>query len=131
VRRAATAALFAVTVAASAHAQTSMPQGQTMPPGPPMHMQHDPAHGPGVSASTREYQQAMERMHRDMDIPYTGDADRDFLAGMIPHHQGAIDTARVVLKYGHDPAIRKMARDIISAQEREIAQMQRMADRHH
>lgn len=69
------------------------------------------------------YQAANEKMHRDMMITFTGDADRDFVAGMIPHHQGAIDMAEVVLKYGRDPEIRKLAQEIIGAQQKEIAWM--------
>ncbi len=62
-------------------------------------------------------------MHRDMTIRFSGDADRDFVAGMIAHHQGAIDMAKVVLQHGKDAEIRKLAQEIISAQEKEIAQM--------
>jgi uncharacterized protein (DUF305 family) len=62
-------------------------------------------------------------MHHDMAIPLTGDADRDFIAGMIPHHQGAIDMAEVVLEYGKDPEIRKLAEKIVATQQQEIAQM--------
>ena len=63
------------------------------------------------------------KMHEAMDITYTGNADRDFVAAMIPHHQGAIDMAKVVLAFGKDPEVKKLAEDIIKAQEQEIAWM--------
>jgi uncharacterized protein (DUF305 family) len=56
-----------------------------------------------------------------MNIRMTGDADVDFVQGMIPHHQGAVDMAKIVLQYGADPDIKKMAQDIIAAQDKEIA----------
>jgi uncharacterized protein (DUF305 family) len=84
-------------------------------------------HGHGAAAgdtpATRAYKQANDKMHRDMAIRFTGDADRDFVAGMIAHHQGAIDMAKVVLQHGKDAEIRKLAQEIIAAQEKEIAQM--------
>ena len=67
---------------------------------------------------------AMAKMHEDsMGMAYTGDADIDFVRAMIPHHQGAIDMAEVELKYGRDPAIKKLAEEIIKAQQNEIAMM--------
>lgn len=82
------------------------------------------AHGaPAASPSTRAYQDVNARMHRGMAVAYTGDADVDFIKGMIPHHQGAIDMAKVVLAHGKDPETRKLAQEIVAAQEKEIAMM--------
>ena len=75
------------------------------------------------SASTKAYRDANMKMHRDMDIPYSGDADADFVRGMIPHHQGAIDMARIVLAHGKDPEIRKLAENVVRDQEKEVAMM--------
>jgi uncharacterized protein (DUF305 family) len=80
-----------------------------------------PAAAGADSPSTRAYKAANDRMHKGMDLKFTGDADRDFAAGMIPHHQGAIDMAKTVLQHGKDPDLRKLAQDIIKAQESEIA----------
>ena len=74
-------------------------------------------------ASSKAFNDAMSKMHKDMMIHYSGDADADFVRGMIPHHQGAIDMARIELKYGKDPELRKMAEGIITAQEAEIKEM--------
>jgi len=68
----------------------------------------------------------MGKMMSDMHAPgYTGDADIDFLAMMIPHHEGAVDMARLVLQHGNDAVTRKLAEDIIASQMVEIEGMQR------
>ena len=74
--------------------------------------------------SSLVFQGANAKMHRDMAIVFTGNADIDFVKGMIPHHQGAIDMAKIELAFGDDPEIRKLAEGIVAAQEAEIALMQ-------
>ncbi|WP_158924604.1 DUF305 domain-containing protein [Acidisphaera sp. S103] len=66
---------------------------------------------------------AMTRMDQGMRVPATGDPDRDFAAMMIPHHQGAIDMAKVELRFGHDPVLRRLAQGIVVDQQREIVVM--------
>lgn len=69
------------------------------------------------------------KMHEGMNITFTGNADADFVKGMIPHHQGAVDMAKVVLAFGSDPEIRKLAEAVIRAQETEIAMMRAWLER--
>jgi uncharacterized protein (DUF305 family) len=68
-------------------------------------------------------QKAMAQMDKDMNASMTGDPDKDFAGMMIPHHQGAIDMAEAELRFGKDQRLRKLAREIIAAQKREIAVM--------
>jgi uncharacterized protein (DUF305 family) len=76
------------------------------------------------SQADAAYMAAMDKMHKNMmAVKSTGNPDVDFVRGMIPHHQGAVDMARVVLKHGKDPEIRKLAESVVSAQESEIKQM--------
>lgn len=72
----------------------------------------------------REMDRDMAKMMQAMHGPgYSGDSDIDFLVMMIPHHQGAIDMARLVLIHGHDPLVRELAAEIIAAQQAEIEAM--------
>jgi uncharacterized protein (DUF305 family) len=74
---------------------------------------------------------AMQSMQEQMgQVPVTGDPDVDFAAMMIPHHQGAIDMANAQLADGKDPELRKLAEEIIAAQEREIAFLRAWLQKH-
>jgi Domain of unknown function (DUF305) len=77
-----------------------------------------------VAPSTKAFEEANAKMHAGMSIAFTGDADIDFVRGMIAHHQGAVDMAEILLKFGKDDEMRKLAQSIIADQQREIAQMQ-------
>ena len=86
---------------------------------------------PGVTPAEASMMSAMDRMSKDMAaVPMTGDADRDFAGMMIPHHQGAIDMAKFELAHGKDPAMLKLARDVVAAQNREMAEMNAWRAKH-
>jgi uncharacterized protein (DUF305 family) len=75
------------------------------------------------AGSGKAYADAMQNMMQAMRVQPAGNPDEDFVLLMMAHHQGAIDMANVELKYGKDPELRRMAGNIVSAQEKEIAEM--------
>lgn len=88
-----------------------------------------PAAAPAKSAEAAFMQEnmvAMDRMMADMNVPSSGNIDRDFTRMMIPHHQGAIDMAEALLRYTRNEELKALARGIIAKQREEIAIMRRI-----
>jgi uncharacterized protein (DUF305 family) len=110
--------LLGTTLAAWAHEQHG-PPGAAADPAKQSRLA---AEGPFLS----ENDAAMTRMMDGMAVKPTGDVDRDFVAMMVPHHQGAIDMAVALLRHGHNEQLRRLAQEIIVTQQQEIAAM-RMA----
>jgi hypothetical protein len=100
-----------------------MAEGQGMPMMQGMQAMPGMAAGPDDPVAAA-FEAINRRMHREMAVTPGGSADSDFVMGMIAHHRGAIDMAKVVLGFGTDPEIRKLAEGIIAAQTAEIAQME-------
>lgn len=131
---------FLVALAASNPAMAENPEGGPEGGQVQDHSQHqvtkpDPsaagaANKPELSEASKAFEEAMMKMHKDMTIPYTNDVDVDFVRGMMPHHQGAIDQANVFLKYTKDLRLRRLALGIIAAQRKEIRFMQRWLKEH-
>ncbi|RQR59923.1 DUF305 domain-containing protein [Burkholderia sp. Bp9125] len=111
------------TFAAALAVALALPAAAQLRPGPP-------AVARVADMPAQAFLRADRKMKDAMDAaPYTGDVDRDFVAHMTPHHQGAIDMAHVELKYGKDPALRRLANRIVAAQRDEIARMARWQKR--
>ena len=125
------AAILVAATAIHASAQTAMPMDHSKMDHSKMQHGATPA-SPAAATdapSTAAFKAANDAMHAAMTIPYTGNADVDFAKGMIPHHQGAVAMARIVLQHGKNPQLRKLARAIIKAQDTEIAFLQRWLSR--
>ena len=129
-------AALAVGVAGAVYAQAqhqghgSMPMSGNMPmmgqmdPAAMQKMMQDMMPTASDPASTKEFKEAHTAMMRNMHQPFTGNPDVDFRVHMIPHHQGAVDMAKIALKHAKDPETKKMAEAVIKEQDREIAEMQ-------
>ena len=92
--------------------------------GTPAWPQETPAqHASAEAPFLAENESAMARMMADMAVTPSGNVDRDFVAMMVPHHQGAIDMAQALLRYGHNEQLRRLAQEIIVTQQQEIAAM--------
>jgi len=111
----------------------TMPMPSTTPASPTMSMSPATPTSPseaGASPSSKAFLAADQKMMHGMMRPMTGNADRDFVAGMIPHHQGAVDMAKVELQYGKDPEMRRLATNIVSSQEKQVSQMEAWQAKH-
>ena len=86
--------------------------------------------GGSQTESSKAFSDAMTKMHENMSMQMTGDADVDSVKGMIPHHEGAVDMAKIELQYGKDPELHKLAEGIVKAQESEIAFMKSWLEKH-
>lgn len=84
----------------------------------------------GKSPADKAFAQSMQTMMKNMDVKPTGNPDKDFVLMMLPHHQGAVDMAKVELQYGKDPELRQLATGIVAAQEKEIAEMKAWLAKH-
>jgi uncharacterized protein (DUF305 family) len=104
-------------------AGTGMPMTGNMDPAMMQQMMTDMMSSPSDAASTREFKEAQMAMMLDMRAGFTGDPDVDFRTRMIPHHQAAIDMAKIALKHAKNEDTKRLARMIIEAQEKEIAEM--------
>ena len=122
--------------AGNAQAQDAMPTASVHADCPGMSMNHGAMHGamtapaqPFVVSNSIPFAELMDQSMAIMDLgmaqaPMVENPDHDFASMMIPHHQGAVDMAKVELLYGKDPALRRLAQEIIVSQGSEIAVMQ-------
>ncbi len=62
-------------------------------------------------------------MHPDMAGPHTDNPDTDFINGMIRHHQGAVEMAKIIPEHGRDPEVKAFGQKIIDAREAAITRL--------
>ena len=118
--RAAARLLSVVTLLVSLAGLPAMAEDMKAMPGMPS------SNGTGTTAASpadRAFAASMDTMMKNMAVKPTGNPDRDFVDMMMPHHLGAIDMAKIELRYGKDPLLLRLAADIVKAQESEIADM--------
>ena len=119
-----------VVLAFPALGQQPAPGKMAPMPGMPMQGMPMTTSDTNVTPSTKAFKAADDKMMMDMNRPMTGNADQDFVAGMLPHHGGAVEMARVEIQYGKDPEMLRLAHGIVAAQEKEIAQMKAWQKKH-
>lgn len=113
----------ALCFAASAQAQSAQPMASSAS----MPMSKMPKGAGGPDAMKQSMMGGMDAMHK---MPMSGDTDKDFAMMMKIHHQGALDMAQVELNLGKSPEMKAMAKSIIAAQKKEIAQFDRWLAKH-
>ncbi|HVJ52813.1 MAG TPA: DUF305 domain-containing protein [Aliidongia sp.] len=86
------------------------------------------AASPDEKPFLKENDTAMTKMMKDMDVKPSGDVDKDFVAMMVPHHQGAVDMAKAELRYGHNEQLRRIAQEIVVEQLQEVTAMRLALD---
>jgi len=108
-----------------AHAQSSAPTASSM-----AHMHAPTGEAASDTPAVKAFKAADQHMMEQMSAGYTGDTDQDFVTHMLPHHEGAVAMAKIQLKYGKDPALKQLAREIINAQDKEIEFMKAWQAKH-
>ncbi|ART62429.1 hypothetical protein B9H00_04530 [Kushneria marisflavi] len=83
-----------------------------------------------ASQAAQAFDDANQRMHHGMAIESSGNVDMDFARGMLAHHRGAVDMARIELEHGSDEQMRRLAREVIDAQQKEIDLLKRWIAEH-
>lgn len=110
-------------MASAEEMKMSMPQGADM-----NQQRSEPKVDGGFSEALK---QSMAKMMSDMDVKSTDNPDADFVTLMLPHHQSAVDMAKIELRYGKDPVLREMAQKIVISQDGEIATMRDWQSKYH